>query len=61
MCPGGVPYDGVPIEAITIEEITIEEIKTVSVALTVVYSLFASAGIIFAIVCLAFTLIFKRK
>ena len=32
-----------------------------SVALTVVYVIFATAGLVFAVICLAFTLIFRKK
>ncbi len=48
---GLVPYDGVPIE----------EIETVAVPLTVVYSILASAGIVFAIVCLTFNFTFRKR
>ncbi len=48
---GLVPYDGVPIE----------EIETVAVPLTVIYSFLATAGIIFAIVCLVFILALRKK
>ncbi len=52
MYPDGlIPYDGVPIE----------EIVTVAVPLTVIYSAFASAGIIFAVVCLIFNFIFRKN
>ena len=47
----GIPNDGVPIE----------EVVTVSLALTVVYMILAVAGIVFAIICLIFTLIFRKK
>ena len=49
--PDGVPIDGTPIE----------EVVTVSLGLTVVYVILAAAGIVFAIVCLSFTLIFRNK
>ena len=47
----GIPSDGIPIE----------EVLTVSLALTVVYVTLATAGIVFAVVCLLFTLIFRNK
>ncbi len=51
-CPDGlIPYDGVPIE----------EIVTVAVPLTVIYSAFATAGIIFNIACLVFNFIMRNK
>lgn len=51
-CPGGtIPYDGVPIE----------EIVTVEVPLTVIYTILAFAGIVFAIVCLVFTLVLRNR
>ena len=34
---------------------------TVSVALTVVYVIFATAGLVFAVACLLFTLLFRQK
>ena len=34
---------------------------TVSVALTVLYVIFATAGLGFAVVCLLFTLLFRQK
>ena len=49
--PDGVPIDGIPIE----------EVVTVSLGLTVVYVILAAAGIVFAVVCLSFTLIFRKK
>ena len=49
--PDGVPNDGIPIE----------EVVTVSVGLTVVYVILATAGFVFAVVCLAFTVIFRQK
>ena len=49
--PDGIPNDGIPIE----------EVVTVSLGLTVVYVVLATAGIAFAVVCLTFTLIFRRK
>ena len=47
----GIPNDGVPIE----------KVVTVSVALTVVYVVFAVAGLVFTAVCLLFTIIFRDK
>ena len=47
----GIPNDGIPIE----------EVVTVSVALTVVYATLATAGLVFAVVCLTFTFIFRHK
>ena len=48
---GLIPYDGVPTK------------KDVSVALslTVIFSLLATLGIAFAVVCLAFNFIFRNK
>ncbi|CAI8012114.1 Gamma-aminobutyric acid type B receptor subunit 1 [Geodia barretti] len=51
MWPDGVPNDGVPIE----------DVVTVSVGLTVVYVVFAAAGLAFAVVCIFFTLIFRNR
>ncbi len=48
---GLVPYDGVPIE----------ETVTVNVSLTVIYTLMATAGIIFTIICLGFNFIFRDR
>ena len=50
-CADGVPNDGIPTE----------EVVTVSLGLTVVYVFLATAGIVFAVVCLAFTVIFRTK
>ena len=47
----GTPFDGVPIE----------EDVTVSVALTVIYGLLATAGIAFTIACLIFNFVFREK
>lgn len=47
----GRPYDGQP---------NIET-ETVSVVLTVIFSLLATAGIVFAIVCLVFNITFRKK
>ena len=49
--PDGVPIDGVPVE----------EVVTVSIGLTVMYVMLATAGTVFSFVCLAFTLIFRKK
>ena len=49
--PDGVPIDGVPVE----------EVVTVSLGLTVLYVFLATAGIVFALVCFTFTLIFRNK
>ena len=49
--PDGIPSDGIPIE----------EVVTVSVVLTVVYVILATAGLVFAAVCLIFTLIFRQR
>ena len=49
--PDGTPSDGIPIE----------EVVTVSVVLTVVYVILATAGLVFAAVCLIFTLIFRQR
>ena len=49
--PDGIPNDGKPIE----------EVVTVSLGLTVVYVIFATAGSMFAVACLTFTLIFRQK
>ncbi len=48
---GLIPYDGVPIE----------ETVTVNVSLTVIYTLMATAGIIFTIICLSFNFIFRDR
>ncbi len=48
---GLIPYDGVPVE----------QIETVAVSLTVIYSIFATLGISFAIVCLTFNFIFRNR
>ena len=50
-CTDGVPSDGVPME----------EVVTVSLFLTVVYVILATFGIVFAVVCLMFTFIFREK
>ena len=51
LSPDGIPNDGIPIE----------DVVTVSVGLTVVYVILAFAGLVFAVVCLIFTLIFRKK
>ena len=48
-CADGVPSDGIPIE----------EVVAVSIELTVVYVILASVGIMFAVVCLTFTFVFR--
>ena len=47
----GTPHDGVPIQ----------EVVTVSLSLTVLYVFLATAGIVFAVVCLIFTIMFRNK
>ena len=47
----GIPNDGIPIE----------EVVTVSISLTVVYVILATAGLVFAVVCLLFNLIYRQK
>ena len=50
--PGGlVPYDGVPTE----KEVSVD------LSLTVIFSILATAGIVFGVVCLAFNFIFRDK
>ena len=49
--PDGIPNDGLPIE----------DIVTVHVGLTVVYVTLATAGLVFAVVCLVFNLVFRGK
>ena len=46
-----IPNDGIPID----------DVVTVSLALTVLYVIFAVAGIVFAVICPVFTLIFRNK
>ena len=48
---GIVPYDGVPTE----EEVSVD------LSLTVVFSILATAGIAFVVICLAFNFIFRNK
>ena len=50
-CADGAPSDGIPIE----------EVVTVSVALTVVYVIAAVAGFVFTVVCLLFTVLFRKR
>ena len=38
-----------------------EEVVSVSVALTVVYVILATAGLVFAVVCILFNLFFRQK
>ena len=47
----GIPNDGVPIE----------DVVTVSVALTVVYVILATAGLVFAVGCLLFNLLYRNR
>ena len=47
----GIPNDGIPIE----------DVVTVSVALTVVYVILATAGLVFAVACILFNIIFREK
>ena len=47
---GIIPHDGVPIE----------DVVTVSLGLTVMYMILATGGIVFAVVCLTFTIIFRN-
>ena len=50
--PGGlIPYDGVPTE----KEVSVD------LSLTVIFSVLATAGIAFAVVCLVFNFIFRDK
>ena len=50
--PGGlIPYDGVPTE----------EVVSVDLSLTVLFSVLATAGIAFGVVCLVFNFIFRDK
>ena len=48
---GEAPYDGVPTE----------EVVSVDLSLTVIFSVLATAGIAFGVVCLAFNFIFRNK
>ena len=47
----GIPNDG----------LQIEEVVTVSVALTGVYVILATAGLVFAVGCLLFNIIFRQR
>ena len=47
----GIPNDGIPIE----------DLVTVSLVLTIVYALLAVSGLVFAVVCVFFTLIFRNR
>ncbi|CAI8020636.1 Gamma-aminobutyric acid type B receptor subunit 1 [Geodia barretti] len=49
--PEGIPNDGM----------AIEDVVTVSVALTVVYVILATAGLVFAVACILFNIIFREK
>lgn len=49
--PEGVPPDGIPIK----------KINTVLIPLIVIMDIFAAFGVIFAIVCLIFTIVFRNK
>jgi len=52
LIPGGViPYDGVPLE----QEVT------AAISVTVIFSILATAGIVFAVACLVFNCIFRRR
>ena len=46
-----IPYDGVPLE---------EEVS-VALPLTVTFAILAAAGIVFAVACLVFNCIFRKK
>ena len=47
----GIPNDGIPIE----------EVVTVALPLTVVFAVLATAGLLFAVVCLAFNFAFRKR
>ena len=50
--PGGaIPYDGAPEE----KEVSVDP------SLTIIFFILAAAGIVFAVVCLAFNFIFRNK
>ena len=51
LCIEGIPNDGTPIE----------DVVTVSLGLTVLYVILATAGIAFSVVCILFNLIFRQK
>ena len=46
-----IPYDGVPTE----KEVSVD------LSLTVIFSILATAGIVFAVACLVFNFIFRKK
>jgi gamma-aminobutyric acid type B receptor len=48
---GLVPYDGIPTK----------EFVAIAIPVTVIFVFLASAGIIFAIVCLIFNFIYRKK
>ena len=48
---GEAPYDGVPTE----------EVVSVDLSLTVIFSVLATAGIVFGVACLVFNFIFRNK
>ncbi len=49
--PDGIPPDGTPEQVV----------HAVDLALTVMYTFFASIGIIFGIVCLIFNCVFRKR
>ena len=49
--PGGIPYDGVPNE----------EVVSVSLGLAVVFFILATAGILFALACIIFNFVYRKK
>ena len=49
--PDGIPNDGIPDE----------DIVTVHIGITVVYVTLATTGLVFAVVCLVFNLVFRQK
>ena len=51
LSPDGISNDGIPIE----------DVVTVSVGLTVVYVILAIAGLVFAVFCLLFNLLCKKR
>jgi len=48
---GGIPPDGIPLSVIT----------TVSLPLTVTYNFLAAAGLTFALMCLGFNIVFRKR
>ena len=50
-----------PTEGIPNDGMAIEDVVTVSVALTVVYVILATAGLVFAVACILFNIIFRKK